>query len=91
MQRSQYAKDNREKEFMIVPLLRRIENIQQQLSSHQPKKDKIIAALEELSGLELDSLNSSIQNIIKKHLIAINQILRQYPIKTFDNYQLISE
>jgi 3-hydroxy-3-methylglutaryl CoA synthase len=55
------------------------------------KKDKVIKCFSAMSGLEISALSSDQKNSINKQLLAINGILKQYPIKTYDDYSLISD
>ncbi|MCB0439610.1 MAG: hypothetical protein KDD20_12795 [Mangrovimonas sp.] len=55
-----------------------------------PNKDKIISASQRLSGLELHKLSVPIKRKFKQELSHLNSIITQYPIKTFDDYELIS-
>jgi len=61
------------------------------LNENIPKKDKVIKCFSVISGIDISSLRSDQENNINKQLIAINRILKQYPIKTFDDYALISD
>jgi hypothetical protein len=54
------------------------------------KQDKIIKLINATSGLDITALNSDQTNNISKHHLAINRILRQYPIKTFGVYEYLS-
>jgi uncharacterized Fe-S cluster-containing MiaB family protein len=56
-----------------------------------PKKDKVIKCFNATSGLEISALSSDQKNSIYKQISASNRILKQYPIKTYDDYALISD
>ena len=72
-------------------IMKRLIAISTILEKEYPKKDKIIVSVQELSGLDLGILSSTQENSVKKHMILTNGILQQYPIKTFDDYVLISD
>lgn len=55
------------------------------------KKDKVIKCFIVASGLEISALSLDQQNRIYKQLSIVNGILKQYPIKTYDDYSLISD
>jgi hypothetical protein len=55
------------------------------------KKDIVIKCFNEISGLEISALSADQQSGINKKILAINGILKQYPIKTYDDYSLISD
>ncbi len=68
--------------------LKEIDNI---LSSDADKAKTIIASLKQLSCVELSRLNKSTRNRLDRNIININNVLQQYPIKTFDDYYLIGD
>ena len=70
--------------------LTRISITEKILSGIHSKKDKIINASQLFSGLELTQLDPATRNKLNKNLIKLNSILSQYPIKTFDDYNLIT-
>lgn len=55
------------------------------------KKDRIINASKELSGLNLTELSVSMRKQLEYHLVLLNQIVKQYPIKTFEDYAQLTE
>lgn len=55
------------------------------------KKERVINALHQFSGLALDDIEPHLVNIFKDYLADINSILRLYDIKTFDDYRKIKE
>lgn len=69
----------------------RIENLKKTLKANILKKDKVIKSLGTLSGLELNKLDLATRNKLEQNLVAVNKVLRQYPIATFDDYSLISD
>lgn len=74
----------------MKPLLARMNEMEKILLDHMPKNDKVIKASEQLSGLEITALSASVRKNMNRELIFLNSILTQYPIKTFDDYSLIS-
>lgn len=76
-------------EVKLMNELARIGIMEKILSSTDPKKDRIINASHVFSGLELTQLDPNTRNKLNKNLIKLNSILLQYPIKTFDDYNLI--
>lgn len=74
-----------------IRMMKKLTTILTILEKDWSKKDKIIMSFGELSGLDLGLLSSMQKNSIQKHVIFANSILRQYPIKTFDDYALISD
>lgn len=75
---------------MVISLLDKMLLMEQVLLKDISNKDKIISASEYLSGLELSKLSESIARKIKQEFSHLNGILRQYSIKTFDDYSQIS-
>lgn len=69
----------------------RIINMEKILSSHYSKKDKIIHALNELSGLNLSQLKAHVKRKLEHNLVKLNEILQLYDIKTVDDYSKIKE
>jgi hypothetical protein len=69
---------------------KRFLKVMSMLEEDFPKKDKVIKCLSEFSGLEIDSLSLARRHRLAKKMAAINEILKQYSIKTFDDYALIS-
>ena len=61
------------------------------LLSNDSKKDKVIDALSQLSGLELNAVRSSVKRAIERQVRKVNAILQAYSIKTFEDYDRISE
>lgn len=74
-----------------LDLPERIINIEKILSSHLSKKDKIIQALNELSGLNLSQLKTHVRRKLEHNLVKLNEILQLYDIKTLDDYNKIKE
>jgi flagellar biosynthesis/type III secretory pathway chaperone len=60
------------------------------LLTELPYKDKITSASQQLSGLELTKLSASISRKIKQELAYLNSIVTQYPINTFNDYELMN-
>lgn len=61
------------------------------LSSHFSKKDKIIQALNELSGLNLSLLKTGVRRKLENNLVKLNEIVQLYDIKTVDDYNSIND
>jgi len=59
------------------------------LVAEVPNTEKIISASQQLSGIELNKLSESIKRKINHEFLFLNSILAQYPIKTFEDYNLI--
>lgn len=55
------------------------------------KKERIIHASKELSGLNLTELSASMRKKLEHHLALLNQIVKQYAIKTFEDYAQITD
>jgi len=55
------------------------------------KKDTIIKLLNITSGFDITVLSAEQKNAISTQLLAMNRILAHYPIKTYDDYALLSE
>ena len=75
----------------MIDLSDRLIKIEKILLGPLLKKDKIINALNTLSGLYLDELTPAARKMIQSNLVSINEILRRYPIKTFDDYSKIRD
>jgi hypothetical protein len=71
-------------------LQRRLQLIKKVLQQPLSDKDKIIHAYQALSGLNLTPLPLRIRHLLESSLVASNQIMQQYPIKTFDDYEIIN-
>lgn len=71
-------------------LLERALTMEGILLSDKNNIDKIIGASHQISGLELSKLSAPMSRKINKEFVYLNSILTQYPIKTFEDYQLIS-
>ena len=72
-------------------LLDRIIMIRVIFLGNDSKKDKAIDAFTQLSGLELSAVRSSVKRAIERQVCKINAMLRAYSIKTFEDYDRISE
>ena len=55
------------------------------------KKEAVIKCFSTMSGLEISALSSDQKRRITEQFLAINEILKKYPIKTHDDYSLISD
>lgn len=55
------------------------------------KKDTIMKLLTITSGFDITALSAERENAINTQLLAINRVLGHYPIKTWDDYALLSE
>jgi hypothetical protein len=71
--------------------LAKVFSMEEILSGIEPRKDKIIKASQELSGLEITQLGPSVKKKLNTYLIKLNSILSQYNIKAFDDYSQISD
>ena len=71
-------------------LLTRLLAIEEILYQSMPGKEAIISSLQKLSGLNLTILTPSIRKTLEDNLVNINQILQQYDLKTWDDYDKIS-
>jgi len=72
-------------------LLDRIIMIRVIFLGNDSKKDKVIDALAQLSGLELSAVRCSVARAIERQACKINAILQAYSIETVEGYDLISE
>ena len=54
------------------------------------KADKVIKASQKISGLEFNKLTLSVSGNVERQFAFLNTILKQYPIKTFDDYAQIT-
>jgi hypothetical protein len=76
----------------MCDLTQRLLKMQQAFHSKQPAyqryKDAMCAATNQLI---LSDLTPMMRKELEQHLVASNHILQQYPIKTFDDYQMISK
>ena len=79
-----------EKFQMLISLLDKMLGMEKILLEDIPNKDKIISASEYLSGLEFNKLSKSLARKVEEEFSQLNSILKQYPIKTFDDYRQIS-
>ena len=71
-------------------LIQRLENLNWVLCQSLSNKDKMILAGHTLSGLNLSVLPSAIRQLFEANLLSHNQILNQYDIKTFKDYDKIA-
>ena len=55
------------------------------------KKETIMKLLTITSGFDITELSAEKKNVISARLLAMNRVLGQYPIKTWDDYALLSE
>lgn len=74
----------------MTPLLDKMLKMERILLESMPKNDKVIKASEQLSGLEITGISTSVRKNMNRELIFLNSILTQYPIKTFDDYRQIT-
>jgi hypothetical protein len=56
--------------------------------AHQRYREALCAATNQLI---LSDLAPAMQQALEQYLVNSNDILQQYPIKTFDDYQMISD
>lgn len=56
-----------------------------------PSYKKVENALFAFKGMVLSSLPSKTQKSVESGLLRIQQVFNRYPIRTFEDYQLISE
>ena len=56
-----------------------------------PVHEKVHNALLAFKGLVLSSIPSNTQKSVEPLLLRIQHVFNRYPIKTFEDYQLISE
>jgi len=72
-------------------LIQRLIKMQQAFNSEQPAhrryRDAMSAAIDKLI---LSDLPKPLRNPLEQHLVTMNNILLRYPIKTFEDYQMIS-
>jgi len=75
--------------MMDIP--QRLIKMQKAFNSHQPPhqryRDAMSAAIDKLV---LTDLPEPLRKPLEQHLVAMNHILLKYPIKTFEDYQMIS-
>ncbi len=70
----------------------RINNVTQILASDLSKVNKVVASLEAFSGLDITHFDDKKTKYVYKHIATMNAITGRYPfIKTYDDYNLISE
>lgn len=74
----------------MIDFLSKLAGIEKIFVDNLSKKDKIIAILKQLSGLELTQLSTKVRKDVKYNLILSNEILRKYPLTTFDDYEKIN-
>lgn len=74
----------------MTPMLDRMLMMERILLDNLSKNDKVIKASEQLSGLEITGISSSVRKNMNRELIFLNSIVSQYPIKTFDDYRQIT-
>jgi ribosomal protein S13 len=74
----------------MTDLQTRINAIIQILANDLPKADKVVASLKAFSGLDITHFNSHQNESINKYLTKINNITARYPIKTDDDYKILS-
>jgi len=73
-------------------LSQRLIKMQRAFNSKQPTHQRYRNAMcAATNQLVLSDLTPSIRKALEQQLVASNNILQQYPIKTFDDYQIISE
>jgi hypothetical protein len=74
----------------MIPLLIKVLAMEKILVGELPKKEKIIQASQQLSGLELNKLTARVLKKVEREFVELNAILNQYCIKTFEDYSQIS-
>ena len=72
-------------------LLSRLIAISAILEMNVPKEDKIVLSWQKLSGLDLTEISDTTNTFIIRQMQASNAIMMRYPIKTFDDYTMLSE
>ena len=72
-------------------LFERVNLIEEILDKPFSKQAKVIRSMQQFSGLDLTNLSSEIKAILETQLVRFDEILSQYKIKTFDDYQKISK
>ncbi len=75
----------------MTDLQTRINSIIQIFANDLPKPDKVVTSLKAFSGLDIAHFNSHQTKSINKYLGKINNILSLYPIKTYDDYKIMSD
>jgi hypothetical protein len=62
------------------------------LNDHaMPSYEKVHNSLLALKGMGLSSIPTKTQKSVESVMLKIQQVFNRYPIKTFEDYQLISE
>lgn len=61
------------------------------LATDLPKKDKLVLSRQQLSGLDITNIDTVTKKHVTKHILEMNDITTQYPIKTDDDYVMISD
>ena len=73
-------------------LTQRLAKMQLALNSKQPTHKRYQEAMcAATNQLVLNDLAPAMGKALEQQLVASNYILQQYPIKTFDDYQMISD
>jgi len=60
------------------------------LDSKGKQTEIIVESLKKTTQIDRAKLDKSTKNFLDRNIGAINHILKQYPIKTFDDYEKIS-
>ncbi len=69
----------------------KVVEIEQILLNDLPNKDKVIAILKQLSGLELTQLSIRAKKNVEYNLVLLNKILQKYSLTTFGDYEKINK
>lgn len=70
----------------------RINSIIQILASDLSKADKVVAASQTLSGMDITHLSNQKTQCVYKYITTSNKIMACYPtIKSYDGYKIISD
>ena len=67
-----------------------LEEMDKILDSKGKQIEIIIESLKKMTQIERAKLDKSTKNFLYSNIGTINHILKQYPIKTFDDYEKIS-
>jgi len=75
----------------MTDFLQRLIKMKEAFNSEQPThrryRDAMSAAIDKLV---LSDLSKPLRKPLEQHLVTMNNILLQYPIKTFEDYEMIS-
>lgn len=76
----------------MIDLQARVNSIIQILTSDLSKADKVVAASQAFSGMDITHLSSQKKQCVYKYIISSNKIMAFYPtIKSNDDYKIISD